>query len=247
MKKMNIIIIDDNPKTRNDLKTNLSYFSFVSCVGDYSEYLEAKKILSKEDIDLIFLKIDHNNYHFVDIADNINSIHKNAQIVFLSTNPELAFKSFEAHPFDFLLHPIEITRLEKCLLNFNNRFQKKIDLHNIKNRKIGIKKEHSLYFLEIEKIVRAECRNRRIIITLNDDNNFSYNGSLKCLAKKLRSYGFILANRSLLLSLKGIQNIIFDKHSKCYILKLSTNDKIKITPEKYKKVKQKLNEFDWII
>ena len=247
MKKINAIIIDDNASTREDLKVNLSYFSFVSCKGTFSEYIEAKNTLDKKDIDLIFLKINTNNNKFIDIANNINSIHKHIQIVFLSSDSKHAHKSFEAHPFDYLIQPVEPIKLEKCLLHFKNRCRKKFDLNNLKNRKIAIKKGKSLYFLEIDKITTAECCGRKIIITLDDKETVSYNGSLEYLEKKLYSYGFILVSRSLLISLKSIKNIIFDKHSKCYILKSIKNNTVKITPEKYKKVKQTLSEFNWII
>ncbi|MCU5746465.1 LytTR family DNA-binding domain-containing protein [Staphylococcus sp. SQ8-PEA] len=247
MKKINTIIIDDNVTTREELKVYLSYFSFVSCKGTFNDYIEGKNILDKKDIDLIFLKINPNNNHYIDIANNISLIHKHVQIVFLSSDSKHAHKSFEAHPFDYLIQPIEPIKLEKCLLHFKYRWKNKFDLNNLKNRKICIKKGNSLYFLEIDKITTVEYRDRKININLNDKETLSYSGSLKDLEKKLYSYGFILVSRSLLISLKSIKSIVFDEYNKCYILKSNSNNSIKITPEKYKKIKQILIDFNWII
>lgn len=247
MKKINTIIIDSDKEAKETLKTKLSYFSFISCLGEFNKYFKAKKLLEKKNIDLIFLKIGSNNHKFIDIANNINSDHKNTQIVIISPTPKLAYKSYEAYPFDFLLEPVDITRLEKCLIQFKNFHTKEIDLYNLKNRKIGIKKGNSLHFLEVEKILKAECCNRKIVITLVNYEKFSYNGTLKHLEKKLYNYGFILVKRSVLLSIKSIKSIIFDNNQKCYILNLKGNNKIKINPEKYRKIKQRLSEFEWVI
>ena len=40
MKKINTIIIDSDKESKETLKTKLSYFSFISCLGEFNKYFK---------------------------------------------------------------------------------------------------------------------------------------------------------------------------------------------------------------
>lgn len=72
--------------------------------------------------------------------------------------------------------------------------------------------------------------------------------SLKELEKKLHIHGFVLISRTLLIPLKEIKRIDYNKYEKHYEVILKNDSaKIKISKEKYRSLKENLKEFNWII
>lgn len=109
------LIVDDEQVAREIIASHLSNFAHVHIIGSCSSALEAFDLISKHDIDLIFLDINMPEISGISFAKSINP---NIKIIFTTAYRDYAVEGFELRAVDYLLKPISLDRLEKALFNF---------------------------------------------------------------------------------------------------------------------------------
>jgi two-component system response regulator LytT len=247
LKKIDTIIIDDDQNMIKTLEKLLSFYPFISVKQTFSRYLDAKQILDTKTIHLIFLDIMLEKENGIEIAELVHKQNENINIIFITSQPEFALEGYKAAPVDFITKPINATRLEQTLLRLKDNLQKKHP-YSIEDIRIGIKIGNSVELIAIDTIIRLERKLRKVEITLKNNEKILCNESLKDLEEKLHRYGFISINRTLILPLKVIKKLQYDKYNKNYMIILHNDEKsIKISKEKFRSLKELLNEFEWII
>ena len=79
-------------------------------------YDSGERFLSSESrYDLVFLDIVMEGMDGIETARRLREMDMRCLIVFLTTSSEYAWDAFPVHPFDYLLKPVDETRLEQVL------------------------------------------------------------------------------------------------------------------------------------
>lgn len=110
---MNCIIIDDEPLARDEMMALVGEVSKLEILGTFSNAHLALEYLKGHSVDLIFLDIQMPMVTGLEFARRIPG---QSLIVFTTAYPQYALKSYELDAIDYLLKPIEKTRLEKAIL-----------------------------------------------------------------------------------------------------------------------------------
>ena len=92
MDTINCVITDDEPIAREIVLNYCNHLSFLHVVAVCSNALEAKAVLQKEKVDLIFLDI---NMPVLDGLTFIKTLRFPPQIVFTTAYKEFALNAFE--------------------------------------------------------------------------------------------------------------------------------------------------------
>ena len=109
-----VLIVDDEPLARENLRVFLQEQSDIEIVGECSNAVEGIGAVHKLRPDVLFLDIQMPRISGLEMVGMLDPEHR-PYIVFLTAFDEYAIKAFEDHAFDYLLKPIDEARLEKTL------------------------------------------------------------------------------------------------------------------------------------
>mgnify|MGYP000702610538 CR=1 FL=1 len=108
---MKCIAIDDEPLALTQLSDYISQIPFLSLVKSCQDAFEAMKILSEEEVDLIFVDINMPDLNGLDF---IRSLVNRPLVIFTTAYSEYAVDGFKLDAVDYLLKPFEFQDLLKA-------------------------------------------------------------------------------------------------------------------------------------
>lgn len=111
---LKVLIVDDEPLARENLRILLEDESDLDIVGECANAVEAIGAVHKLRPDVLFLDIQMPRISGLEMVGMLDPEHR-PYVVFLTAFDEYAVKAFEEHAFDYLLKPIASARLAKTL------------------------------------------------------------------------------------------------------------------------------------
>ncbi len=113
---MNILILDDNDPTRRMLKKILEEDHSDVTVHTAGSYQEAEWIVNQERLDLALLDMEiGEGYTGIDVGKLIVESNPDVEFMVISSHAEYALDSFEIHPYDFHVKPININSFKNSI------------------------------------------------------------------------------------------------------------------------------------
>lgn len=109
---MNCIVVEDEPLARAEMETLILEVSDLELSGTFSNVPAAQLYLKDHKVDLIFLDIEMPLVSGIEFAE---SLPKETLVIFTTSYPQYALKSYELEAIDYLLKPIIKTRLAKAI------------------------------------------------------------------------------------------------------------------------------------
>lgn len=109
-----VIIIDDEPLARENLRISLQDESDIEIIKECSNAIEGIGAVNKLRPDVIFLDIQMPRISGLEMVGMLDDAYR-PYVVFLTAFEEYALQAFEEHAFDYLLKPIDLNRLHKSL------------------------------------------------------------------------------------------------------------------------------------
>lgn len=111
---MSILIVDDEPLAREELRRLLEDSADVHIMGECANAIEAIGAINRQAPDVVFLDIQMPRVSGLEMLSMLDP-ERMPRIVFLTAHDEYAVQAFEEHAFDYLLKPADPARLEKTL------------------------------------------------------------------------------------------------------------------------------------
>lgn len=118
-------------------------------------------IHKKECMDIIFLDIVMPLFNGIDTAKELRSENHNVPIVFLTSSREFAVESYEVKALNYLLKPVDESRMFDVLENFRKEYQKKDEYFTAKIQTGFIR-------IKIKDIEYLEAQNKTVIVHLTN-------------------------------------------------------------------------------
>lgn len=109
---MKAIIVDDEPKAIDLLKSYLEHFNSIELVATFRNGLKAYEYISKEPVDLIFLDINMPHVSGISLSKMLPD---NVKVIFTTAYSEYAVESYEIQAVDYLVKPISLERFTKSI------------------------------------------------------------------------------------------------------------------------------------
>jgi two-component system, LytTR family, response regulator len=107
-----VLLIDDEPLARLELRRLLRAHPQVEVVGEAGTMNDARTLLSQPGYDLVFLDIQLRGGNGFDLLD---STVPGAHVVFVTAYDRYAVRAFEVNALDYLLKPVTAARLASAL------------------------------------------------------------------------------------------------------------------------------------
>lgn len=160
-----------------------------------------------------FIADKHYNLFFLDVhlqdglgTDIINEFPANAQVVFITGDPNYAVQAFEHNALDYIVKPVDKERFEKTL----QRLKEKDEEEN----SLVIRADYQFHKVRADDILYVKS-NGDYLTVVTEDQKFTFYGRLKNFLEKLPEASFRQCHRSYIINFKKArgmhqQNVLLD-------------------------------------
>lgn len=223
--KYKCLIVDDEPLALEAIEILVNDFSQFHIVAKCRNAFSALEILSKTDIDLVFLDI---NMPKLSGLDFLSISKRNFKVILTTAYREYALESYDFDVLDYLLKPIKADRFSKAITKFleSSKSVKNEATSSIKTSKeyIFVRQDRKDVKIILKEILFIEGMKDYIIIHTKKEKLITKK-TLTLFSSELPKDQFLRVHKSYIVSIDKIKSIspdgieINDKlipHSKTY-------------------------------
>lgn len=154
MKKIKVIIVDDERLSREEIKQALQEYEDFIVIGEAENTDDAKDLIEGKLPDLIFLDIEMPEQSGFDLLESLNHV---PEVLFVTAYNQYAVQAFEVNALDYLMKPIREERFSKAIEKIRNAEKVKASNSAVaEDRKIFIKDGEKRFFIQTDEIYLIE-------------------------------------------------------------------------------------------
>lgn len=203
---MKALVVDDERLARQELKNLLESINSVEVIGECTNADEAIAMIDELDPDLVFLDIQMPGKTGFDLLEEIEKV---PEVIFVTAYDDFAIKAFEVNALDYLLKPINPTRLEEAVIKVSDRLkylkEEEVNTSQLSmNDQIFLKDGDRCWFVKLSDIRYFESEGNYVRVHFENNKPLILR-SLNNLEKRLDSKTFFRANRKFIVNLHWIE------------------------------------------
>ena len=255
MKKLNCVIVDDEPRNVELLSYYIKkYCPELEVDAEFSRRALAEAYFEDNTTDVLFLDIVLDDGSGFDLLDNID--HSDVHVVMCTAHDEFALKAIQYEVVDYLLKPIEIQDLKETISKIKERIHKnEQSIFDAKvigrfannnytlNQSIPVRHKKEIEFVPVKDIVFIESvyeDGARSSVVMRDESVRQSSQALTKIERILDPDVFYKLNRSFIINIREIARI---ERLGTYTCVMSNGFRLGVPRGKYKKL---LNEIERI-
>lgn len=224
MNKLRIIIADDERPAREFLKTLLRGFEGVEVVGEAENGADAVELIKQTKPDLALLDLQMPE---VSGLEAVRLLRRSQMplVAFVTAYDEYAVQAFELNAIDYLLKPVERSRLAATLERASERLEqadwRERETEKLRNAsetydeaernepltRIPVKKREEIYLVPVSEIASIVADGELLHLTTLKREKYSINFRLKDLELRLDGSQFIRLSRGALVNVDAIDRV----------------------------------------
>lgn len=221
--KISALIVDDEQPARDELAYLLKPIPDVEIIGQGKNGVEAVSLIRELGPDLVFLDVQMPGLDGFGVIKKV--LDRNARLpyfIFVTAYDHYAVRAFEVNAVDYLLKPIERTRLDKALQRVSGMLEaseaafQKLDrlVHMIEERpalqssKLVVKSGNRMVLVDSSDIIYATIEDGVIRIVTKDLDGQSNFRTVEELQNNLDPNIFWRAHRSYLVNINRIKEVV---------------------------------------
>jgi len=224
MNKLRLIIADDERPAREFLKKLLREFPEAELIGEAENGVDALELIKTARPDLALLDLRMPELSGLEV---VKSLRKSQMplVAFVTAYDEYALSAFEINAVDYLLKPVEKSRLAETLLRAAERLEQ-ADWRETEKQKVGnaanmldddasneildripARKRDDIFLIPVSEIASIIADGELLQITTGDNDKYTINFRLKDLEARLDEKRFVRLSRGALANLEMISRI----------------------------------------
>lgn len=218
-KRLNCIVVDDEPLARELLKTYVEKTPSLQLLGSFESAADAVKTVMEGKADIIFLDINMPMLNGIDFATLVPS---NTRIIFVTAYDSYALQGFKVNALDYLLKPVSYSDFLKSVgralewKSMSDAYTSNANHDQSSPRMITIKVKNQLVQLRLDSIQYVEARNDRVIVFRKNNEPLPSLMTLKEIEDLLPSETFMRVHRSFIVNIPLVEivernRIVFGK------------------------------------
>jgi DNA-binding LytR/AlgR family response regulator len=181
-------------------------------VGKTQTVADTLKCFSETEPDIVFLDIEFPDGSGIDLAKKLVSIDSDIDIVFVTGHPGFALDAFEIYSYDYILKPIDESRVLRTLRQIKKEREFMIgqSLYNTesleKPSRVAVKAEDEIVLINPREILFLERVDKKVIIH-TPNHTYETTETLYNLEAKLPG-PFFRSHKACLVNLNQIEKIV---------------------------------------
>ncbi len=213
---MRVLIIDDEPLAREELRYLLEQVENINVIGEGENGLDAVELTRKLNPDLLFLDVQMPGKTGIEAAREIVHQADPPHIVFQTAFDEFAIEAFEVQAIDYLLKPVSMERLKKTLSRLQTRPPSLRDLEQLVRsvtmrtgedpKPLPVYAGDTIIPLKQQEILFVEARGKEVRI-VSQRGEFFYTTPFWQLEEQLDLPDFIRSHRSFIVNTAYVDRI----------------------------------------
>nr|WP_314895873.1 LytTR family DNA-binding domain-containing protein [uncultured Flavobacterium sp.] len=214
------IAVDDEPLALQIIVSYIEQTPSLSLVGQFSNAIEALKVIHEQDIDLIFLDIRMPDINGIELAKIVEQyrVKGNLRIIFTTAFDQYALDGYKVDALDYLLKPFSFVDFSKSVAKALGYFElirnpeQEVQKFNppIPETEVAyiyLKFEYQLVRIAVDDIIYIESMKDYVkVFRLSEDKPLLSLTSMKSLEEKLPENKFMRIHRSYIVSLDKIKS-----------------------------------------
>ncbi|MED1440223.1 LytTR family DNA-binding domain-containing protein [Aeribacillus composti] len=226
MEKYKLIIADDDHPSRLILSHFIQLFPQYEIVCEAADGEELIQRFTKKIPDIVLVDVDMPKINGMEAMKICKEIHPSLQVIFTTGYDEFAVEAFNLSATDYIVKPIERTRLFTALEKAKKAIEiekKLLNKHPFKEiKKLSIKSNQTFHYISSDDILFIEKNGRKTVFH-TAEHQHETNESLQEIEGKLPC-NFYKTHRSYIVNLKKIIKI--EPQGETYAAHFSGSDKV---------------------
>jgi two-component system LytT family response regulator len=198
MKKLRVLIIDDERMAREEIKRLLAPYADLEIAGEAKNADDAIAQIEQKHPDLLFLDIQMPERSGFELLESLNDV---PEVIFTTAFDEYAVKAFEVNALDYLMKPIREERFAQAIEKVRQKLSQQTA-----DAQIFVKDRQQYHFIRWSKVHLIESMDNYARLYFEGKNVF-LKSSLNQLEEKLDAGIFFRINRSQIINMQFIQKI----------------------------------------
>lgn len=215
MKRLNVMIVDDEQLILDNMKFILKQFQEIHISYEFTDAFAAlAQIQQTPDIDLIFVDISMPILNGLDFAERVFGIDPGIKIVFVTAYEKYAVDSFGVNTVDYILKPPTAARIQRVLdkiekMSKGERKEKEpsgsLELDASVAKLVGMK-NNQYFVIDPDEAYYIMALDRELLMyTKKEEYRLKHNISF--WEGRLKGMGWIRCHRSFLINIDHIKKI----------------------------------------
>jgi two-component system LytT family response regulator len=200
---MRVLVVDDEPLARRELRRLLGAFPGIQIVGEASNIDEARASIEQLSPDVVFLDIQMPGGTGFDLLAQLDRV---PRIVFTTAYDQYAVKAFDVNALDYLLKPIEPERLATALNKIRTTSLHDAAAQGAPLEQLFIRDGPRCWFVPLREVSLFSAEGNYVRLLWGEERPL-LGRSLAALEQKLDPKRFFRANRSQIVNLEFIQHV----------------------------------------
>ena len=238
MSTLRAIVVDDEQLARDELCFQLQQIGEVEVVAQAGNGVEALTAIERSDPDLVFLDVQMPGLTGFEVARRLLEDDQAPAVVFVTAFDQHAIEAFEVNAVDYLLKPVDATRLEQAVQRarkrltsdrprgpgaLNDQLERFVKMmaagQKTRRDQVAVKVGERFLLVQAEEIIYASLADESINIVTGQVSGTSNYRTLDDLQARLDPEIFWRVHRSHLVNINKIKEIV-PWFSRNYILRM---------------------------
>ena len=237
MRKLRVIVVDDEQLARAELCFQLERAEDVEVIGQAGHGIEAIAAVDQHDPDIVFLDVQMPGLDGFEVAHRLLERGEEAPgVIFVTAYDQRAIAAFEVNAVDYLLKPVDAARLDQALqrarrrlaadratpVPLNDQLERIVKLmadREVRREQVAVKVGERFMLVQAEEIIFASLADESINIVTGQVSGTSNYRTLDDLQARLDPAVFWRVHRSHLVNINKIKEIV-PWFSRNYILRM---------------------------
>lgn len=221
--KLRVVIADDERPARSFLAATLTSFEDVELIGEATNGAEAVEMIEQKRPDLALLDLQMPELDGLGVVRTLRK-DRLPLFAFVTAYDEYAVRAFELNAVDYLLKPVERSRLRDTI----NRAQERLEQSELREieaervraaaadyetartgflERIPIRQREDIVLVPVETVASIVADGELLNLTTTDNRRYSFSYRLKDIETRLDPAKFVRLSRSALANVSQISRI----------------------------------------
>jgi two-component system LytT family response regulator len=254
--KLRVVIADDERPARSFLASTLRSFDDVDLIGEAINGTEAVKLIERERPDMAFLDLQMPELDGLGVVRLLRKTQM-PLIAFVTAYDQFAVRAFELNAVDYLLKPVEATRLRETLDRAQERLEQKELRAETADRvraavaeydrttpivtieRIPVRRRDEIVLVPVHEIASVVADGELLHIRTLHNEKHVISFRLRDLEVKIRSAKFVRLGRGTIVNVDAIRRIV-PLPGGTYTVILSNNEEFKVSRIQSRVVREQL-------
>ncbi|WP_316777721.1 LytTR family DNA-binding domain-containing protein [Pedobacter antarcticus] len=205
MKKLNCVIVDDEPLARDVIESFVKEVPFLNILATFEDPVDALLFIKDNHVDIVFSDIEMPKLNGLEL---VRSLENSLVIIFITAYRDFALDGFETGATDYLVKPVRFDRFLKAVNKAKDYLELKRSsaTQQVNNDRIFIKSEGKLIKILLDEILYIEAQGDYLKIVV-PSAVYTTQATLKSMEETITLPNFFRVQRSFIINTEAVSSV----------------------------------------